>query len=59
MSVVSIETTELTELEYLQLFYAYADFGPADGDVRDIINWNIRQTTGKNIPSAYQNEDSE
>lgn len=28
----------LLELDYLQYFYAEADFGPADSDVRQMMN---------------------
>jgi hypothetical protein len=47
---------ELTELEYLQLFYQMADFGPADGDVRRSINRHIQKITGFNIPPVYRDE---
>lgn len=50
---------ELTELEYLRLFYQEADFGPADGDVRDWINERIKYQSGKLIPSNYRSEEED
>lgn len=44
---------QATELEFLQWFYANADFGPADGDVRRILNDQFRRSTGKEIPDGY------
>lgn len=50
--------TEATELEYLRWFYSNADFGPADGDVRDILSAEFEKETGKTIPKSYrQHED--
>jgi len=46
-----------TELEYLQWFYANADFGPADSDVRDIMNQEFVQDTEKELPEGYEDED--
>lgn len=37
------------ELEYLRYFHAEADFGPADGDVREMIGENY----GKELPEGY------
>jgi hypothetical protein len=47
-----------TELEWLKFFYHEADFGPADGDVRDYIQRKFKETTGKNMPEGwnYDNE---
>lgn len=50
-------TERLTELEYLRLFFQCADFGPADGDVREWINERIEYDTGKRIPSEYEPEE--
>lgn len=49
--VVSDET--IKELEYLRFFYNIADFGPADGDVRDIINQRY-VASGHEVPEGYQ-----
>ncbi|AWY09298.1 hypothetical protein vBRpoSV10_176 [Ruegeria phage vB_RpoS-V10] len=46
-----------TELEYLQWFYANADFGPADSDVRDIMNEEFMEDTGKGLPEGYEPEE--
>jgi len=42
-----------TELEYLKWFRLNADFGPADGDVKDMINAGFIEETGKNIPEGW------
>ena len=52
-----MSSKRLTELEYLRLFYQYADFGPADGDVREWINGCIEDATGKRIPSNDEPEE--
>lgn len=46
-----------TELEWLQWFYGNCDFGPADGDVRDILMQQFVEETGKAIPEEYQQEE--
>lgn len=46
--------SELTELEYLRLFYEHADFGPAHEDVVLIINENIETESGKRVPIEYR-----
>jgi len=53
------ETTmeKAPELEYLQWFYANADFGPADSDVRDILNEEFMEDTGKDLPEGYGPEE--
>ena len=50
-----------TELEYLQYFYAVADFGPADEDIRYMINQQFKKCTGKDLPIEYDDceEDEE
>lgn len=45
-----------TELEYLKFFYSWADFGPADGDVRDYLNQRFTKETGKALPEGYDPE---
>lgn len=45
-----------TELEWLKYFHDHADFGPADGDVRDIIKSEFMKKTGKELPEAYVDE---
>jgi hypothetical protein len=42
-----------TELEYLTWFRHNADFGPADGDVQDIMNRRFMEETGKNLPEGW------
>lgn len=42
-----------TELEYLKWFRHHADFGPAEGDVIDIMNERFMKETGKNIPKGW------
>ncbi len=45
-----------TELEYLKWFFSYADFGPAEGDVRDYMNEMFVKSTGKQLPVGYERE---
>jgi len=42
-----------TELEYLKWFRLNADFGPADSDVKDIMNEDFMRQTGKNLPDGW------
>ena len=55
-----------TELEFLRWFFAggagfaattYADFGPADGDVRDELYRLFTESTGKALPEGYAEEE--
>jgi hypothetical protein len=46
-----------TELEYLQWFYDNADFGPADSDVRSIMEDEFVEEMGKAIPKGYEDEE--
>ena len=46
------------EAEYLRWFYSYADFGPADGDVRFRMNKNY-VSDGGIIPEGYRDEEEE
>jgi len=42
-----------TELEYLEWFRHNADFGPADSDVKDMMNRDFMDETGKNLPKGW------
>lgn len=42
-----------TELEWLQWFHSWADFGPADGDVQEAMKVEFMKETGKSLPSGY------
>lgn len=42
-----------TELEYLTWFRQNADFGPADSDVKENLNRNFMEETGKNLPDGW------
>jgi hypothetical protein len=53
------EKPDATELEWLQFFYGSADFGPADDDVRQIIEQDFERTTGKRLPAKYRRVDEE
>jgi hypothetical protein len=44
------------ELTWLRFFYREADFGPADDDVRAIIEDNFRADTGLELPEGYDRE---
>lgn len=46
-----------TEIEFLKHFYQEADFGPADGDVRDSIKSHFEEKSGKKLPSGYEREE--
>ena len=45
-----------SELKYLQWFFMNADFGPADSDVRQILNEQFKEKTGLDIPEEYEEE---
>ena len=47
-------TEEELELEYLRYFHAVADFGPADSDVRAMINEEFQAETGLKVPAGYE-----
>jgi hypothetical protein len=42
-----------TELEYLKWFRIYADFGPADSDIQDIMDKRFMRETGKLLPKGW------
>lgn len=42
-----------TELEFLEWFYANADFGPADDDVREMLKQEFKDETNKDLPDGY------
>lgn len=46
-----------TELEWLKFFFQHADFGPADGDVRQMLMEDFKKKTGKELPDGYRRED--
>lgn len=46
-----------TELEFLKWFYLNADFGPADGDVRQNMSEYFTEKTGKSLPDGYEEEE--
>ncbi len=45
-----------TELEYLKWFRLNADFGPADGDVKYLMNKQFTEETGKALPEGWEDE---
>lgn len=47
-----------TELEYLKWFRQTADFGPADGDVKDSLNRSFMEETGKLLPEGWNYDSS-
>ena len=49
-----MEPEEATELEWLKWFCVYADFGPADGDVRQYLQDRFEQKTGKIVPKGWR-----
>lgn len=42
-----------TELEYLKWFRQNADFGPADGDVKDLMDKEFMEKTGLGLPEGW------
>ncbi len=42
-----------TECEYFRWFRLNADFGPADGDVKDALNQDFIEETGKDLPEGW------
>ena len=48
---------QASELEFLKWFYSYADFGPADGDVRFYLKEDFKKQTGKSLPAGYEEEE--
>ena len=44
------------EYDWLLWFFQRADFGPADGDVRIMLEDQYEKETGRTIPSAYKCE---
>ena len=42
-----------SELEYLTWFRINADFGPADSDVKEIMDQQFMEETGKNLPEGW------
>ncbi len=46
-----------TELEYLTWFRLNADFGPADGDVKYIMNQQFTEETNKALPEGWEGEE--
>jgi hypothetical protein len=42
-----------TELEYLEWFRQTADFGPADSDVKESMNHDFMEESGKNLPKGW------
>lgn len=48
---------QASELEYLRWFFQNADFGPADSDVRDLLNQCFTRRTGKSLPDGYEPEE--
>jgi hypothetical protein len=50
---------EATELEWLKWFFQRADFGPADGDVRYMLEEAFERKTGKRVPKSYRRHEDE
>lgn len=55
MDFYIVSSEIIKELEYLRFFYNIADFGPADSDVRDIINQEY-VASGRKVPDGYEYE---
>ena len=48
-----MERQRATEIKFLKWFYSYADFGPADGGVRDMLKDQFEEETGLSVPEGY------
>jgi hypothetical protein len=48
------ERKTLTELEYLRLFFRFADWDSLTKTSREWINWSIEEFTCKRVPSKYR-----
>lgn len=57
MSEKKLKLPRATELEYLKWFRINADFGPADTDIKDIMNQNFMEQTKKNLPEGWNLEE--
>jgi hypothetical protein len=53
---IAASMEEASELEYLKWFRCNADFGPADGDVKIIMERNFERATGKKVPERWRYE---
>lgn len=54
----AIEAADVdVETVWLEWFYANADFGPADDDVRDDLMDQFERETGLTLPAEYRAED--
>jgi hypothetical protein len=53
MEGLTMARERATELEYLRWFHMWADFGPADSDVRDSMCRRFMRETGKNLPEGW------
>ena len=47
----------LAEQKYLEWFFQNADFGPAHGDVMEIMNNKYEKETGLTIPPAFREDE--
>jgi outer membrane protease len=45
------------ELKYLRWFKIHADFGPADGDVHQMLDEQYEEDTGNQVPKNWRNEE--
>jgi hypothetical protein len=48
-----------SELEWLRYFYEEADFGPAHGDVEQLLMDNFKKEKNKQLPEGYDWEEDE
>jgi hypothetical protein len=55
------ETVEVSrdEYDFLVWFAQYADFGPADGDVRDGMREEYERQTGRKVPRGWRGDEDE
>lgn len=48
-----LDREDATEREWLFWFYCEANFGPADGEVRENLKRRFIRETGKGLPEGY------
>jgi len=44
----------MNELDFLEWFYANADFGPADWDIQCMMQKEYEHETGNRVPDSYR-----
>lgn len=56
--MAAVKKQRATELEYLKWFRTNADFGPADGDVKELMDQAFLRESGKLLPEGWDYDDN-